>query len=325
MATRVLQNIPHGKGRGTAARWARRNRNVAGLRTIAPKLRADYSDLLGMSDISDQPSPAASPDALLNKLVQEHLVRAGAAAVLETGAATVHGEALQEPAADLIIPSEPFKATEAPAAVVIPSEPFKATEQPAAEVIASEPFKATEPKSAEVMASAPFEATSPDHGGASVSAAELDALLSQDAKALVDQENETAAASTAPAPLDDTSAQINQADGVMAAELKQLMGSPAAAAAPADSKVPLAMPLENAGKVAAASLIVQAPHPRSGATKTTRNWFAAIFHDLLLMLAQAMDLPFMKLSEESKKLIAFAGLVLLASGSVLLIVGCLHH
>ncbi len=57
-----------------------------------------------------------------------------------------------------------------------------------------------------------------------------------------------------------------------------------------------------------------------GATKTTRNWFAAIFHDLFLMLAQAMDLPFMRLSEEVKKLIAFAGLVLLASGSVLLIV-----
>jgi hypothetical protein len=290
-----------------------------------------------MSDIPETSAPpAAASDSLLNKLVQEHLTRAGVAAE-----APVEGSAPAQVDAELS-----------------PADLAAALEQ-------------MDPKSDTTGSVAAPQEAAPDPATASISAAELDALLSSDAQALIDNETESMLPDAAvPLPVDVPS-EINQADGVLAEEISKLMETGASeevqpAATPetpspreqptvaqcgtsenvAFSATVAIDPAAGMGKapvafeaVSSATAPPEAPRqvettavapesakaPAAGKGRSVGKSLVAILRDVLLMIAQVLDLPFMKLSEETKKLIAFAGLVMLSSGVVLVVVGLLHR
>ena len=342
--------------------WRRAMRRPPAHRAWIGKLEANYSDLLGMSELvesppSSSPAPHTSPDALLAKLVQEHLNRAAVGATAENPPEADLLEATPEQGSIADLGTNTMLA-EAPTAPDPVAE--LTTTAPADAALSGEPFRAAVPPADLIIPREPFKATEVADPGASVSAAELDALLCADAQSLVDQEGTEPAAlpmartaeppagapaeaSTPAAPAPVVQASEAPAPKTPAPAAPAAVAPTAAAPTPAASTPPAAtpqslpaaapvsdVPLDPApAAVAPAAAVPSASAPTTSAPTPARRargpWPVALFHDLLLMVAQVLDMPFTRLSEQAKRLLAFAGLVLLLGGAVLVLLGCLQH
>jgi hypothetical protein len=298
-------------------------------------------------ETSDPPAPSA--DSLLNQLVQEHLARADVA----TGA-NPNDSPLTSPDAS------PQPAPEAVLLSNMPPAEAGANDSPPTVTVA--------PLSEAAIAIAAPAAAPATGAEPAMSAADLDALLSSDAQALVESDKESSLSSAAtPLPVDVPSevdpsdvalaeelAKLCQADvekpsnhrddtppvdpsgvaptQVEAAAMQTVPETTAAVGSPGDEPdiagavdVPPSPPLEGCPAPTAPS----APEAVTNTTPGKRPTFGAnlmvILRDLLLIVAQALDAPFAKLPEETKNLIAIAGLLMLSSGIALVVFGMLRH
>lgn len=304
-----------------------------------PKPGFDWADAVIMStaDTKAPPAPNGAND-LLADIVADHLSRA-----------TPTGQS----APDEAPPAEedPTKALQAQVESLLagtphPSAPIEPSPIPKAEV----PTDAVTPEETASLNALEQTERQLDLTGGSISAEELDALLS---KAELPRTEEAPSEAVAD-PLADVAAEkIMEADGVLAAELAQLVQTPMepagktvheevpapqAEAAPSTFQATMteaaAIPtptIENPAPAAAAPVVAAAVITAETAPKPIiekeeepaepvvkkPSRLARLPHDVALMTAQAIDLPFRWVSELDKHIIGVAAFLLLLGGALL--------
>lgn len=203
-----------------------------------PKPLGDIADLLVMSTV-DQKAPVAAPGSadLLDAMVQEHLERDAEGAPAGDDMAAEHAPEVQDPPVaaaaganmlqreiDMLL-NDPEEEPPAPEATA----PATETRTPIAETPAPEPALQDAASSSE--ASIPAAA-------ADVSKAEMDVLLAREPETATPAAHESPPATPPAASLSSSAEvekQLSDAEGVLAAELSQLVAQSENAAMPAPS------------------------------------------------------------------------------------------
>jgi len=309
-----------------------------------PKPGFDWADAVIMStaDTKAPPAPNGAND-LLADIVADHLSRATPG----TQSAPDVGPPAEE---------DPTKALQAQVESLLagtphPSAPIEPSPTPKAEA----PTDAVTPEETASLNALEQTERQLDLTGGSISAEELDALLS---KAELPRTEESPSEAPVADPLADVAAEkIMEADGVLAAELAQLVQTPMEPAGKTVHEEVLVAPqaevaaatvqattteavtytaptIENpaptspvaAAPVAAAAVITAETAPKPIIEKEVEpaepvvkkpSRLARLPHDLALMTAQAIDLPFRWVSELDKHIIGVAAFLLLLGGALL--------
>jgi len=313
----------------------------------ASKPREEVADLLIMSTLDQKtPPPTEGSGDLLDALVENHLARGESAAAnagaagdgepvveaqtLAPGDTEGHGMDVEEGVMLLQKEIETLlrgDATEAPVVEALPAEENMHIGAPALAKAAPEQMQVAD--------------------AATMTPAELEALLASPAAVEQERSQQGAVVGAPAGEEDETSRQLSEAEGVLAAELAQLMAdsdtaeAPAAAEEAAPAVVAPVAPVETAAAVApvvaevkgeAAGVVAQLPPPvvvelaeTEGASEPAgalprRGLLGRVKElvgNVVLLMAQLIDMPFTWMDELDKNVMGVVALVLLLSGCVM--------